>query len=295
VALYPELFERLKIPYIGGSGLLVTIGFNKYLSKLLVANMGMKVPKSNLYFLDSETKKRLRIGNWATTFPAIVKPNTRNCSAGITKESVVHNKSKLEKVLEKRLKQFPEGVLVEEFIKGKEIGVCYLQGYGQENVLFPMELYTDKKLDNPYNIVDYAMKNYALKDTTIKHLSIRLVDDLSKRVIKNIQDSARKVFEVFQVKDFCRIDLRVTSSGKVYFLELNPDITMSNGTHMFFAANKLYSLSYGEVLDTIIRNAAKRWGLHYYKSDANFFSRIVYKCVGKYYFLRYGRLYYKEP
>lgn len=295
VALYPELFERLRIPYIGGSGFLVTVGFNKHLSKLYASGMGMKMPKSNLYFLDSESKKIVEVGNWNIKYPAIIKPNTRNCSAGITSESIVHNKRDMLRVLKKRLKKYPEGILVEEFIEGKEIGVCYLKGYGNDCVLFPIELVTDRELKNPYNIVDYATKNYALKKNNVKHLSARLAENLPPKVIKKIQISAKKIFESFEVKDFGRIDMRVTPKGEIYFLEINPDITMSNGTHMFYAANKKHGLSYGEVFDVIIKNAAERWKIPFYKSNRKFFSNIIYKLLGKYYFLKFKGVYYKEP
>ncbi|GAG31930.1 unnamed protein product, partial [marine sediment metagenome] len=249
---------------------------DKFLSKKIVVEVGIKTPKGNLYYLDHRGKKHQQLGRWKVRFPAIIKNNFRGDSEGIDQDSVVHNSKDLERILNKRLKQLPEGVLVEEFIKGKDIGVCYMEGMGRGNALFPIESVISKELNNPYNIVDYNLKNYAIRSTTIQHLSIRLADDLPKKLIRKIEDISRKVFEIFQVKDFVRVDFRVTDSGEVYFIELNPLLTMLAGTHMFYAAKEKHGLTYGDVLDHIFRKAAKRWGLKYHKSNTGLFSKMRY-------------------
>lgn len=292
LAFFPELFKQLKIPYIGSDSYLLTTSLNKHLSKKIVAAAGIKTPKSNLFYLDANKKQQL--GKWRVKFPIIVKPNFRGDSEGITQDSVVQNIKDLKRVLNKRLKQFPEGVLVEQYIEGREIGVCYLEGFGENNVLFPAELVINKKLTNPYNIIDYHLKNYATKNTTIQNLSIRLADDLPSSLIRKIQNQSKKIFDIFQVKDFCRIDFRVTSSGDVYFLELTPDLTMLGGTHPFFVAKEKHKLTFGEVLDHIIKRAAKRWGLRYYRNNKNLLSKVIYKLNRKYYAVRYGKLKYLE-
>lgn len=293
LAFFPELFEQLKIPYIGGNGSLLTTSLDKHLSKKIVAEAGIKTPKGNLYYLLDPNNKQ-QLGKWKVKFPAIVKPNYRGDSEGITQDSVVQNTKELKSVLNESLKQFPEGILVEQYIKGREIGVCYFEGFGTNNVLFPAELVINKKLNSPYNIIDYNLKNYATKNTTIQNLTIRLADDLPTSLIRKIQNNAKKIFDIFQVKDFCRIDFRVTSSGDVYFLELTPDLTMLDATHLFFVAKEKHKLTYGEVLDHIIRRATNRWGLRYYKNNKKLISKMIYKLSRKYYAVRYGKLKYLE-
>lgn len=293
-AFYPELFECLKVPYIGGSGHLLSMSLDKYYSKHVVSDLGVNVPKGTLYFFDSGNRKIVKVGKWKEKFPVIVKPNFRGDSEGISNKSVVHYKKELDLQLRKTIKKFPEGVLVEEYIEGKEIGVSYLSGYGNKDVLHPVELKISGKLYNPYNVVDYGLKNYATKSTKIHYLSIRLVDDLSKAQIKKLQDIAKRIFTTFQIKDFCRVDFRVTPQGKIYFLELNPLPSMLDDTHMFYASKKIHKLTYGEIIDHIIKNAAKRYGLPYYKSNIGLCSKVAFKITRKLHALRYNKIFYKE-
>lgn len=295
-AFYPELFESLKIPYVGGSGRLLSISLDKYYSKHIVSSLGLgvNVPKGNLYFYDISIKKIVKIGKWRERFPVIVKPNFRGDSEGISNKSIVHNQKDLDLRLHETIRKFPEGVLVEQYIEGREIGVSYLSGYGNKDVLHPMELVIGGKLHNPYNVVDFGLKNYAAKTTKINNLSIKLVEDLSISQIRKFQRISKQIFSAFQIKDFCRVDFRFTPQGKIFFLELNPLPSMLDETHMFYAAKKTYKLTYGEVVDHIIGNTAKRYGLRYYKSNKGLFLKMEYKIMRKLYALRYNNIFYKE-
>lgn len=294
LAMFPELFEQLKIPYIGGNGYLSAISLDKYLSKKIVEDLGIKTPKGNLYQFDYARKDIMQIGNWEIKFPVIIKPNYRGDSEGIDTESIVNDYADLKRIISKKVRQFPEGVIVEEIIPGRDIGTCFLKDLGENGVLPPAELVIRNKDNNLFNIIDFNLKNYAIKSTTIQQLLIRIPKDLPPFLLRNLATISKKIFTIFQINDFCRIDFRVSEDNTIYFLELNPYLTMLNNTHMFFVAKEKYGMSYSDVFDHIIKKAAARWGIKFYRNNKGLFSQLAYKLNRKYYALKYSRLNYSE-
>src|SRR4029077_4948697 len=90
-----------------------------------------------------ENLSELKLDGWR--FPVIVKPNFEGSSKGITQDSVVEDRQGLRRLVEKQLARFPAGVLVEEFIPGKDLTVAFLERSApeREGVLTPVEYVID--------------------------------------------------------------------------------------------------------------------------------------------------------
>jgi len=93
----------------------------------------------------------------------IVKPNFEGSSKGITQESVVEDRLRLRALVERQLSRFPAGVLVEEFIPGKDLTVAFLEKSAAERagVLTPVEYVIDESelAKRRYRIYDYDLKS----------------------------------------------------------------------------------------------------------------------------------------
>jgi D-alanine-D-alanine ligase len=134
-AFYAGLFEELGFAYTGSDAYTLAVTLDKQLTKLILRQHGIKTPVWQFLEPGQEADPtRFR-------FPVIVKPNFEGSSKGITPDSVVDDPSQLQEVVAAKLAKYPAGVLVEEFIPGRDIAVALLEGVAKERggVLTPIE------------------------------------------------------------------------------------------------------------------------------------------------------------
>ncbi len=86
------------------------------------------------------------VRKWAH-FPAIVKPVSQHCSAGVTRDSVVHDLEALRERVAYINETFKEAALVEQFVAGREINVG-IWGNGRPRVL-PLREIDFSRIQNP--------------------------------------------------------------------------------------------------------------------------------------------------
>src|SRR5438067_12856900 len=134
-AFYPALFDELGFPYTGSDAWVLAVTLDKTLTKLLLRDHGVVSPRGQ--FIEEIADLKLEGWRW----PVIVKPNFEGSSKGITQDSVVAEKGRLRAVVERQLSRFPAGVLVEEYIPGKDLTVAFLERCAPERagVLTPVE------------------------------------------------------------------------------------------------------------------------------------------------------------
>jgi D-alanine-D-alanine ligase len=120
-AFYPGLFEQLGMPYTGSDAYTCTLTTDKRLTKMLVAASGVPTPR--WVFVES-------VHNWTQpdlTYPVMIKPNYEGSSKGIDQQSIVEAPDQLLKRVTGLLIRYPAGVLIEEFIEGKDVIVPFLE------------------------------------------------------------------------------------------------------------------------------------------------------------------------
>lgn len=115
--------DGLKIPYNGPSPQASAICMDKLLTKYVAHGLGIHVPQFLFYPKDSDISfedARKRFGD-----RFIVKPNAEGCSIGVS--LIKGNFGEFADAV-KRASAFGRGVLIEEFIEGQELSVCYFYG-----------------------------------------------------------------------------------------------------------------------------------------------------------------------
>ena len=112
--------EGINLPYNGPSPQTSAICMDKRLTKHVAIGLGINVPRY-LYFTEADDiSSEIIERKLGTTY--IVKPNREGCSFGV---SLVRNsQSQFESAIE-AASQFSSGILVEEFISGPELSVCF--------------------------------------------------------------------------------------------------------------------------------------------------------------------------
>src|SRR5947208_11061497 len=184
-AFYPALFDELGFPYTGSDAWALAVTLDKALTKLVLREHGVVSPTGQFI----EDAAELKLDGWR--FPVIVKPNFEGSSKGITQDSVVEDRSRLRALVDKQLSRFPAGVLVEEFIPGKDLTVAFLERAALERsgVLTPVEYVIEESelAKRRYRIYDYD-----LKSVHFDAVGVRCPAIFPAHVLERAQDMARK-------------------------------------------------------------------------------------------------------
>ncbi len=252
-SLGPTVFEQLQIPYVGSGPYGCFLTLDKFLTKQMVASR--KVPVAEGYFVTSQEELSLVAAE--TVYPAFVKPNYEGSSKGITERSFCKDSESLLSYGAELLKTFPQGILIEKFIPGKDITVPYLAGLGEGGVLEPLEyVFGDQKRVTEGSIYDYELKN-ELDDV----VSVRCPAQIEEATRTQILGMMKRIVPALGVVDFARADFRVTPDGEAYFLEINALPSLQPGAGIF-AATQLLGLNYDQTILKILEAATGRLKLN---------------------------------
>ena len=250
---YPALFEELGFPYTGSDAYVLTISLDKWLTKLVLSGQGIDTPRARL--LTPRDLPSLVEGSLGVPVPAIVKPNYEGSSKGIGDESVARDWRSLRTIVERMLRQYPAGVLVEEFIQGIDITVPFVEGLGDEGILAPVEYVIEAAARSKYNIYDYRLKN-----TESNRVAVRCPAEIPRDVAARLRAITKQIVRALAVRDVGRIDFRLGEDGRIYFLEVNALPSLEPGAGLF-AATRREGLTYDQTIAAVVKSAAVRWKL----------------------------------
>ncbi|MDP1821992.1 MAG: ATP-grasp domain-containing protein [Archangium sp.] len=250
-AFFPALFEELGFPYTGSDAYALAVTLDKQLSKLILREQGVRTPGWQFIEKVSELKSD------DLHFPVIVKPNFEGSSKGITQDSVAESVEELKRKVGQALEKYPAGVLVEEFIAGRDLTVPFLEAVDNDfdGVLSPVEYVIDPELAKGRR---YSIYDYELKTTRDEAVSVRAPAAISEDMSERIRKMARTVIKKLDCKDLGRVDFRLSDAGVPYFLEINALPSLEQGAGIYAAA-ALEGLHFDGVIDAVIQNAARRY------------------------------------
>lgn len=250
-AFYPALFDELGIPYTGSEAYALAVTLDKQLTKMILREHGVRTPGWQFIERLQDLKPE------ALHFPIIVKPNFEGSSKGITQDSIAENVESLKDKVKQALEAYPAGVLVEEYIIGRDLTVPYLQIVDNDfgGVLAPVEYVVDAKVESARK---YRIYDYELKTRLDKAVSVRAPATIAPEMSSRIRETARKIFGVVDCRDLGRIDFRLSDAGVPYFLEINALPSLEPGAGIYAAA-ALEGLHFDAVIDSIIQSAARRY------------------------------------
>lgn len=253
-AFYPGLFEQLAIPFTGSDAYTLTLTLDKEISKKVAESAGVEIPRG--YLLTPDHYSRGLLESKRCQFPLIVKPNFEGSSKGIDQNSVVQDRKALQKQIEQRLAEFPSGLLIEEYIEGRDITVPCIQGVSPNGpALTPLEYVVSPSYKRQYNIYDYNLKN-----TFSDFVNVRCPAELASDQLSRIQSVANELFFAFGCRDFARIDFRLGKDGRLYFIEINALPSLEPGAGIYAAAER-YKLNFEQTLESIVQSACLRQGM----------------------------------
>jgi D-alanine-D-alanine ligase len=211
------VMELLNIPFTGSSAAALMATTDKHLMKLALEAGGLKTPRAFLFSGEKVvTFSPMR-------FPVIMKPQYQDASIGIDQESVVTDPT----ILEKTLRQFHKmygPIIVEEFIEGREFNVSLL-GSSAPEVMPVAEIDFSGLPDSLFKIVGYRAKWEP--DSIEYHQTRRIFPELPAEVARKISAASIQCYQLFGLRDYGRVDLRLDKNDNAYILEINANPCLS--------------------------------------------------------------------
>src|SRR5579864_6905172 len=251
VAAYMDL---IGLPYTGAGPHAHFLAQDKATAKKMFHFHGIRTP----YFA---TAYRGNIDHaHDVKFPLIVKPQLEDGSIGIDAEAVVNSVKELMERVEYVQNEFDSPALIEEYIEGREIYAAILGSYERAEVLPLVELDLSKLPKDTPKIATYDVKFE--KDTEVHRLTkSNLVTDLDQEIVAKLSETALAAYRAVKLRDYGRIDMRLTPKGDVYVIEANPNPWLSSKHEFAMAARasgRTYAKLIGEIVDLAMLRSADR-------------------------------------
>jgi len=242
--------DLLDIPYTGAGPHATILAQDKSIAKKMFAFYGIQSP----YFA---TSYRGTIDHaHDIKFPLIVKPISEDGSQGIDAASVVTSVKELMERINYIQTEFDSPALIEEYIEGREIYAAVLGSYESAHALPLVELDLSKLPKGTPKIASLDVKFE--KDTEAYKLTkSAIAEDLDEDTITKLSEVAVKAYRAVKLRDYGRIDMRLSPKGEVYVIEANPNPWLSSGQEFAMAAKKS-GLSYTQMIEEIVDLAMAR-------------------------------------
>ena len=86
----------------------------------------------------------------------------------------------------------------------------------------------------------------------------RIAEDLDEETADSLKQTAVAAYQALYLRDYGRIDMRLTPEGKIYVIEANPNPWLSSTAEFAMAARKS-GRSYAEAMGEIVDLALARY------------------------------------
>jgi D-alanine-D-alanine ligase len=248
------LLNLMDLRYTGSSPAGLILAGDKTLTKKVLAFHGIQSAKFATVF-----RGQL---DWAheINFPLLVKPPQEDASLGITQKSVVHDVKELLDVISTTQQEYQSPVLVEEFIDGREFYVGVI-GNSNAEALPIVELDFSKFPAGLPKIASWEAKwgdEGDEKGAEFEGTKSVFPTDLSEELTQKIQRVAIDAFQALRLRDYSRIDLRVTADEEIFVIEANPNCYLEKNSEFARAALKS-GLEYPALIARILELASARY------------------------------------
>jgi D-alanine-D-alanine ligase len=243
------VLDLLDVPYTGGGPGELFLQEDKALAKKLRAFEHIPYPDFATFApnADFETGGNLRM-------PLFVKPLRMDASIGIDERSLVHNTQQLmERVLHIQ-KTWGDAALAEEYIEGREFYVGVL-GNQQPAAFPPIEIDFSGLKTGALHVMDALAK---FDETSDRFQGTKaIIADLEPEVRARLQKVSVEAYRALRVRDYGRIDLRLTDTGEIYVIEVNANCYLEQASE-YASAAAAHGVEYPDLLNRIAELAVER-------------------------------------
>lgn len=234
------MLKLMDVPFVGSGVLGSALGMDKDVMKRLLNQAG--IPTARFLVIRKHEKLSYKEAKRELGLPFFIKPANLGSSVGITK---VHNKGEYLNAF-RRAFQYDSKILIEEYIKGREIE-CSVLGNEYPRASLPGEI-----------IPQHEFYSYEAKYLDANGAHFRIPIKLPKSLIKKIQETATKTFRTLELEGMARVDFFLTPRNKIVVNEVNT-IPGFTAISMYPKLWEVSGLPLTKLIEELIRLAIERY------------------------------------
>jgi D-alanine-D-alanine ligase len=243
------VLDLLGLRYTGGGPGELYLRQDKGLAKKVFAFEGILYPHYAVFSqnADFETAGKLRM-------PLFVKPLTADASIGIDGDSLVRDSTSLMKRVIAIHEKVKDSALVEEYIEGREFYVGVLGN--REPIAFPPIEMDFSGLPEGLPHILGSKAKWSKNSVEYKGTKSVLAD-IPDELRAKLQKAALDAYRALRVRDYGRVDLRLTETGDIYVIEVNANCYLEQSGE-FATAGAAAGIEYPDLVDRIVELALER-------------------------------------
>lgn len=250
--LIPAMLESQGYRYTGAPPLGLMVTRNKAMSKKILAYHGVKVPGFRSYRVGERPAEEVPL-----RFPLIVKPMQSDGSEGIAQASIVHDVAALGERVAFVHERFGKPAIAEEYIEGREL-YATMVGNGEACQVLPIvELVFAAEASRPEDRISTQRAKWDLAYRERHGIKTVYARRMSKVAIDRLEHVCRTAFRALWLRDYARIDVRLTDDDEIWFIEANANPYLSFGHNSAEAAHKA-GMHYEAFIQRIVDEAMAR-------------------------------------
>lgn len=244
--------ELMQVPYTGCHPRGLMLARDKALSKKLLAYHHLTVPKFAVFPRGRRVQRPKGL-----EFPLIVKSQIHEASLGISQASIVDDDERLRERVAFIHQRHASDAIAEQYVGGREFYVGVI-GNMRLQVLPVWELLFENLPPGASPIATAHVKHnteYQKRRGIYQQHAEDLPDALREHIIR----TTRRIARILDLDGYNRIDYRLSTEGKLYFLEANPNPDIARSEEFASAAEEA-GMAYPALIQRILDLGLQRAG-----------------------------------
>jgi D-alanine-D-alanine ligase len=237
------MVKSMDIPMVGTGVIGSAVSMNKIVAKKLLKEAGIPVSRFLTFNYDEQETISYAKVSKELGAPFMVKSASLGSSVGVTK---VKSEEDFKNAILEAFR-YDDQVIIEEFIKGRELECAILGNYPPQ-ASYPGEIVISDK---------YEFYTFDAKYVDGDAVKIEVPANIEKSVAEKIREISVRTFQALHGEDFARVDLFLTEQGSIYVNEINtiPGFTNSSMYPMMW---KERGINFTDLISRLIGLALER-------------------------------------
>jgi D-alanine-D-alanine ligase len=238
------LIKAMDMPMVGTGVMGSSMSMNKIVAKRLLKEAGIPVTEFVSFHYTERDAINFKEISKTVGLPCMVKAASLGSSVGVSK---VKNEAEFNTAVEEAFR-YDDYLIIEEFIKGREIECAILGNYPPE-------------ASNPGEIVissKYEFYTFDAKYVDPDAVTVDIPAKLTKGQVEKIQKASIQAYKALHCEDFSRVDLFLTSTGKIYINEINTIPGFTNSS-MYPVMWKERGIAFPDLITRLVDLAQERY------------------------------------
>jgi D-alanine-D-alanine ligase len=266
----PSLLEMMRIPYTASGVLTLALTLDKPMTKRVLHFHDLPTPAFQVFERANEPLDAdLR-------FPLFVKPSREGTGMGVSADSIVRNEVELRERLAGHLAHYHQPILVERYIRGREVTVGATgnliepvarrmpEDETAPRVLRGLHFLPPLEVDfAAYPTTENGVYTNRMKTEWAHDFHYQCPARLDDGLVERLNWLAAAVFRVTGCFDVARVDFRLDADDddRPYILEINPLPGLYPGMSDLVLEAQAVGMSYQDLISEILNAACARYGL----------------------------------